>query len=215
MITIKNKLICLCVLTIVTLFLVFPQKNIVVNGKTTWKLDNETITFPLVFTQFKSYLQSLGLPMIIRSDTYDLHISNTNKIYDTNFHLIFSETDPILSYFEETIGSSTPSIDEHPGFIIKKDKNYIIKNIPIFVPFLNRYGGFIDCGFYSISIEDNCPSNLESWKQVEKNFHIIAYPNINILSFVVQLILIISFWIIIINNALEFWGKNKIKAKKL
>ncbi len=208
------KFTVLFILIVVSCVGIFPRKKNLVN--TDWKLnpDNKTIYFSVVSPEFKSYIQSAGLPFVFKTNSYNLHIFNLNSNYDISYSLVFAENDPILPYLEKTIGNystSSMTIDGHPSFVIKAGKNYNIKNIPSNIPILNKYGSLSSCGFGSVT--DNCGNDLDldEWTALsEKNIQVIASPNVNKISFFIQFILIGIFWMVIINNFCEFFKKKNL-----
>ena len=207
------KLVTLLILSFISYQLIIPKNsgNLVVKGGL------NKFSFSVTSPEFKSYLQSAGLPVVIEPNSYNLKIANLNKEYDIDYSLTFSENDRILKYLEQNIGSSTPSIDGHPGFDIKTNKNYLIKNIPVEIPILSEYGSFSSCGFFGSLEEQNtahCPDDPKKMSELSiKNISIVAIPNTKPMAHIIQIIIIIIFWMITINAFTDFFQINRISAR--
>ncbi len=208
------KIAALLVLSIISVWASWPMQENLVKGDSL-NADNKTVNFSVASPKFQSFLQQIGLPINIKIGSYDLFLSNLNNKYDISYVLSFDKNDPILPYLEKEIGpaKSAPSIDGHPSFEIRANESPKIKNIPIDIVFSQRFGSFSLCESGLINkkgLVSDCGdlgANEEYFNLSKKNFQAIAVPNISIVSLSIQLILILVFWVVIINNVQGFFKK--------
>lgn len=181
----------------ISFFLLYPQcQNLARFSQS--NNNGQPIPFSTAAPNLQSFLQHAGIPLAVKFYSYNLRIANQNTTYNISYDLTFAENDPILPYLEKVIGSTSPTIDLHPGYTIRLGDDHLVRNIPADITLWNRYGSTGWC-------EGNCPDVKELTAAFEKTPNISACPNIDTWSALAQLILLAFFWIVIINNVYGFF----------
>jgi len=210
---IKLKVFLWVILAAISVWFFLPAKESLFKNGILNPDSKDKFNFSVISPKFQSTLQQIGLPAIIKPESYNLSLSNLSSLCSLSYALTFSESDPLIPYFEKELGPAitTVTIDHHPGFEVQAgDGPYLIKNIPFSVPMSQPFGSAASYingelnkeGFLSV-----CPLNnpCELLNLYANGFQVIASPNFNGISLLIQILLILAFWLVVINNVYTFF----------
>lgn len=213
------KLLLLAILSFITaIFLLpYPTKEINLADGLLLNPDKKTINFsanpPVFNSAVEIFKSSINIQSTIKY--YDLHFSNSHKEYDLSYVFIFDENDPLLFYLRKEINILPPETFSDNGMryghataIIKAGENKVIKAIPIEIQVVDKFGSSAECGWSGLDKTETlpvCPNFSDPKKYfeiLESNIRIYATPSL--FNWWLNLLLILAFWIVILNNLLAF-----------
>lgn len=132
------------------------------------------------------------------SGYYDLYIYNQNKEYDWSYLLSFPKTDPINESLQQRLSTSTVGDPKHIiNYEIEAGTEVLIKGVSVKNGVYDYHGTLVVCGF--TKIDAVCPEDLKKPLPLVMT----ARPNWEFLIF--QLVLIVSFWVVVVNNFVSFF----------
>ncbi|MFZ1075149.1 MAG: hypothetical protein WAN50_02140 [Minisyncoccia bacterium] len=134
---------------------------------------------------------------------YDLHIENHTLAFDWVYSWAVPKDDPLMPYISGRIptGFTGSSVQNPDAYEIMPNSSYVISQIPLQIA-VEQTSFLASCGFVKkgVGIQDVCPSH----PQFPKASSLSVYATPNLSSWIVQTLLILVFWMVAINNFLEF-----------